>query len=178
MNIALFGFMGVGKTVVGQALAHRLGLNFVDLDELIVERTGKPISEIFKEKGEAEFRRIEKRITEEIAAKDNQVIACGGGTVLDDENVVRLRKSSKLIFLTADVETIIDRTKDDEGVRPLINVEDRVKEIRNLLDQRYNKYLEAADLVVETSYGNPDEIAMEIEETLEKLGNNDYKSIN
>jgi shikimate kinase len=91
--VALFGFMGVGKSVIGKLLAEELGLSFVDLDEELVCRTGRSIESIFEEDGEKRFRVIEKVVTKEYATLDGQVIACGGGTVIDPENLENLRRS-------------------------------------------------------------------------------------
>ncbi len=166
MNIALFGFMGVGKTVVGKAVAKKMGLEFKDIDELIVKRAQKPISKIFQEEGEKRFRRIESDITKEIASRDKQIIALGGGTILDKSNLEQLKKNSILILLTADPNIILSRTTSDGLVRPLLNVEDKIGRIQALLFERLPKYLAAADYVVDTSEGSPNEIAGEIIEGL------------
>ena len=78
-SIALIGFMGTGKTVVGKALAEKLGREFVELDTLIEQKAGKPISEIFQQDGEVAFRELEIEVTKEVSENKNQVIACGGG---------------------------------------------------------------------------------------------------
>ena len=109
MNIALLGFMGVGKTAVGKVLAKMTGMNYVDIDEIIVDRAGKTIPKIFEEEGELVFREIERAVTHEIAGLDGQIIACGGGTVLDDENLASLRRASKMVLLNAEPETILER---------------------------------------------------------------------
>jgi shikimate kinase len=167
LNIVLFGFMGVGKTVVGQELASLLGLEFIDLDDIIVEKAGKPITRIFEEAGESAFRELERKTTKQVASMDGRVIACGGGTVLDQVNLNNLKENSVMIMLTADPETILERTTRDGGVRPLLDVEDKTGRIRELLNQRYPGYLKAADIVVDASEGSPEEIALEILEALE-----------
>jgi shikimate kinase len=153
--------MGVGKSVVGKILADRLGFKFVDIDQKIVEKTNKPISKIFSEEGEAAFREIEKEVTYEIALRDNQVIACGGGTILDDDNLNILGRNSTLILLTADPEIILERVKTDLS-RPLLNVEDKTSQIERLLKNRYPRYLRAADLIVDTSKSTPADVADDI----------------
>jgi shikimate kinase len=162
--------MGVGKTEVGMALAHQLNLDFIDLDSLIVERCNKTITEIFDEEGEEKFRRIENKITQEVAAKNNYVIACGGGTVLNDENLQSLRKNSILILLTADPRTIYQRITSDGGTRPLLNVEDQIEKISSLLFRRFPIYLEAADMIVDSSSDRPEKIAREIIASLKRVG--------
>lgn len=168
MNIALFGFMGVGKSSVGRLLAERTGLAFVDLDEEIVKRTGRTISSIFEEEGEARFREIERAITGEIAGLDDQVIACGGGTILDPENLERLRRGSTMVLLTASVETILSRVKEEGGIRPLLEVEDRLQRIEVLIRKRQPAYIEAADLIVDTTGERPPTIAEAIIDVLEE----------
>jgi len=82
-NIALIGFMGTGKTTIGRTLARKLSKTFVEIDALIEQKAGKSIADIFKDDGEIAFRQLEIDITREIAARENQVIACGGGIVLN-----------------------------------------------------------------------------------------------
>lgn len=166
MNLALFGFMGVGKSEVGRILAERLGLDFTDLDDAIAERAGKTIAAIFEEDGEEAFREYERREAREVSARDGQVIACGGGTVLNEESLRNLRRSSVMILLTADPETILDRVAED-GSRPLLHVVDRRSRIRDLLAARRSRYLRAADLVVDTSRRTPEQVAEEIIRYLE-----------
>lgn len=159
MNIALFGFMGVGKSSVGRLLAERMGLAFVDLDEEIVKRRGTAINAIFEEEGEARFRGIEREVTGEIARLDGLVIACGGGTVLDPNNLAALRSGSTMVLLTAGIETIINRVENERGVRPLLEVDDRKRRIEALLTKRHPAYIEAADLIVDTTGQDPQAIA-------------------
>jgi len=168
MNISLFGFMGVGKSSVGKIIADRLGLSFVDLDEEIVVRAGKSISDIFDECGEDAFREIEKNATIKVSAGNGQVIACGGGTVLDEENVNRLKANSILIMLTAEPATILDRVVYDGDVRPLMNVEDKLERISSLLLARQPKYIRAADLIVDTTGRSPEQVAEDILEYLKE----------
>jgi len=151
MNVALFGFMGVGKSAVGRILAEKRGLSFVDLDEEIVRTTGRSIESIFQEDGEERFREIERTLTEEYSALDGQVIACGGGTVIDPENLENLRRSSRMVLLTAEPEVILERVETEGDVRPLLNVEDRLGKIRSLLSKRWPSYIEAADIIIDTS---------------------------
>jgi len=167
MNVALFGFMGVGKSVVGRMLAERLDLSFVDLDEEVVRRTGRSIEQIFKEDGEERFREMEKAMVREYSARDGQVVACGGGTVLDPENKENLRRSSTMVLLTAEPEVILERVESEEDVRPLLNVEDRKGKIRGLLSERWPSYLKAADIIVDTSEYPPHEVVSIIIENLE-----------
>ena len=166
MNIALYGFMGVGKTVVGKALAEMTGMAFVDLDEEIVERAGRTISEIFDEEGEVAFREIERGITQEIAARDGQVIACGGGTILEADNLSSLKRNSILVLLTAEPEMILKRVMAEGDVRPLLNGEDKLQRIESLLEARNSAYTQAAELILDTSRVMPGQVAEKILESL------------
>jgi shikimate kinase len=162
MNVALFGFMGVGKSAVGQLLAEELGLGFVDLDEEVVRRAGRDIPSIFREDGEAAFREMENAVTRDVSALDHHIIACGGGTVLDCHNLERLKDSSTMILLTADPETILERIEAQGETRPLLAAEDRLERIRRLLATRHPRYVIAADIVVDTSGKTPRQVAEEV----------------
>jgi len=163
LNVALYGFMGVGKSTVGKALSERLGFGFVDMDELIERRAGMKIKDIFAVEGEKGFRALEKKVVREVAEKDRHVIACGGGAVLDPENAEALSKNSVLILLTASIDEIVERTRDSDE-RPLLNVDDARAEA--LLRERMPRYIEAADLVIDTTGASPTQLAAEIEAAL------------
>lgn len=159
--------MGVGKTIVGKILSEKTGLTYVDLDEEIVKRAGKSIPEIFAEEGEASFRALENQVTLDIAGSKGQIIACGGGTVLKPENRDSLQASSSMVLLTADPEIILQRVEAEGETRPLLMVDDKVGKICSLLSERNPKYVEAADLIVDTSDLTPMEVADEILKNLE-----------
>jgi len=161
LNVALYGFMGVGKSTVGKALSERLGYGFVDMDEMIERRTGAKIKDIFAAEGEKGFRALEKEVAKEVAKRDCQVIACGGGAVLNPENAEALRSNSVLVLLTASIDEIMERTRDSD-VRPLLNVDDARAEVEALLRERMPLYLEAADLVMDTTGASPTQLAAEI----------------
>ena len=167
MNVALFGFMGVGKSAIGRMLAEKLGLSFVDLDEEIVSRTRRSIESIFEEDGEERFREIERVVTKEYSALDGQVIACGGGTVIDPQNLDNLRRSSRMVLLTAEPEVILERVEAEGDARPLLNVDDRLGKIRSLLSKRWPRYIEAADIIIDTSEYTPQVVVSIIIENLE-----------
>lgn len=166
MNYALYGFMGVGKSVVGRALSEITGMTYVDLDEEIVERTGKTIPEIFEEGGEEAFRKIERATTQEIAARDGLVIACGGGTILDADNLSSLKHNSRLVLLTAEPEIILKRIEAEGDVRPLLNGEEKLHRIKSLLEARNSAYIQAAELVLDTSGMTPMKVAEKILESM------------
>ena len=150
-NVALVGFMGVGKTAVGEVLAKKLSRKFVEMDLLIERTAGKSIPEIFQQDGEVAFRELEIEVTRQIAGEKCLVIACGGGVVLNKINIDRLREESSIVCLTASPMVILKRTAGDENQRPLLKTTDRVLKIRELLGFRKPFYERAADITIDTS---------------------------
>ena len=150
-NIALIGFMGVGKTAVGRALAKKLNKRFVELDSLIEQKAGKPIPDIFQQDGEITFRELEIEVTKEVATGKNLVIACGGGIVLNKINIDRLRQEAIIVHLTASPQVILKRTSGDGVRRPLLEVADPALTIRELLKFRRPCYEHASDIKIDTS---------------------------
>jgi shikimate kinase len=143
--------MGVGKTAVGKALAEKLGRSFVELDLLIEQRVEKSISDIFQQDGEAAFRELEIEVTEEISKDKNLVIACGGGIVLNKINIERLRKNARMVYLTASPGVILERVANEEGQRPLLEVDNPTLAIGEMLSFRKPFYERAADIKIDTS---------------------------
>jgi len=135
-NIILTGFMGTGKTTLGRLLAEKIGYQFVDTDALIEKQIGQTIAELFQTQGEAAFRKLESKLVEELAQKEELVIATGGGLVLDPKNVVVLSKTGKIICLTASSEEILARISKQQDVRPLLQEKDPKAKIVELLQQR------------------------------------------
>lgn len=150
-NIALIGFMGTGKTAVGKVLAEKLGKQFLELDALIEQRVGKAIPEIFAQDGEIAFRALEIEATRDAAEKANTVIACGGGVVLNQINIDRLRRKGVIVYLTASPEVILERTSTDTDERPMLVAEDKAARVAGLLKFRQPFYERAADITVDTS---------------------------
>jgi len=159
-NVALIGFMGTGKSSVGIRLAERLKWKFIDTDCRIQERVGMCIPEIFQRYSEEGFRREESKVIQEVAQLNYCVIATGGGVVLREENIQKLRKSSILICLQAEPEVILQRIKGDDS-RPLLNQQNPLKIIKKLLDIRGENY-RCADFYVDTSHRDLDSIIEEI----------------
>ena len=150
-SIALIGFMGTGKTVVGKALAEKLGKEFIELDALIERKAGKTIPEIFQQGGEIAFRELEIEAAKEVSEKKNVVIACGGGIVLNKINIDRLREECIMVYLTASPRAILKRTSGDENERPLLKAANKALTIRELLKFRKPFYERAADIKIDTS---------------------------
>lgn len=165
-NIALVGFMGSGKTAVSKKLAAFLKRDFISTDEIIVEREKRSISDIFKDSGERYFRDLEKSVINEVSQKNNLVIDCGGGIVLQKENIDRLKQNGLIFYLRATPEVILERTK-GQGHRPLLNVPDPKQKIKELLRERENYYRQA-DLTIETSNRSIDSVVQEILKVLEE----------
>ena len=159
-SIALIGFMGVGKTVVGKFLAKELNREFVELDSLIERKAGKPIPEIFEQDGEVAFRELEIEVIKEVAGNKNQVIACGGGIVLNKINIDRLRKDSVIVYLTASPSVILKRVSNG-GERPVLKI-NNLPTIQGLLRFRKPFYERAADFKVNTSRANINSVVGQI----------------
>ena len=156
-NLALVGFMGVGKSTVGRHLANELEFEFVDTDEIIEERTGMPISEIFAKHGEAAFRDLERKLIEEMKEWHGKVIATGGGLVAQPGNLDALKESALVVCLWAGPDTIHNRTK-HQSHRPILQTEDPEAKIRELLAER-EPFYKQADLLISTELRPVREIA-------------------
>lgn len=147
-NIYLVGLMGAGKTTIGRLLARRLGWEFVDSDHEIVARTGVSIPTIFEIEGEAGFRRRECQIIEELTARHHIVMATGGGVVLAEENRTRLAGNGMVAYLDVSPRQLYERTRHDRN-RPLLQVDDPLRRLQTLHDERAPLYREVADVVID-----------------------------
>jgi shikimate kinase len=161
-NIALIGFMGTGKTAVGQILAKKLELKFIETDTMIERKAGKSIPQIFTDLGETGFRELEIEVTKEIANKQHSVIACGGGLVLNRINIDRLRQTSVMVYLSATPKATLKRVSNQLGQRPLLDVADPVSTIRDMIKFRKPFYERAADITINTSRLTPEAVSYEI----------------
>lgn len=139
-NVVLTGFMATGKSTVGRLLATRLGHEFVDTDAVIEQRHG-PIPRIFADHGEDEFRRLERELAVELAARNGLVISTGGRMLVDPTNADVLSRSGTVVCLTATPETVLARVRADgvEG-RPMLAGPDLPDRIRQLLTERAAAY--------------------------------------
>ncbi len=165
-SIALIGFMGTGKTVVGRILARKLGKEFIELDTLIEKKAGKSIPEIFRQDGEIVFRELEIEAAKAIADRVNVVIACGGGIVLNKINIDRLRKEGIIVCLIASPAVILRRTSGDKNGRPLLAVSDRARQIKEMMKFRRPFYERSADITIDTSRMSAQSVAERIIERL------------
>ncbi|KPL11663.1 hypothetical protein AMJ85_03480 [candidate division BRC1 bacterium SM23_51] len=155
-NLILVGFMGTGKTVVGQAAARTLGFTYVDTDDLIEQRAGKVIARIFAEDGEPHFRDLETDAIRSLASLDRHVVATGGGCVQRDENWQAMRQAGLVVCLAARPEVIYDRTR-GETHRPLLQTPEPLARIRELLARRAPFYARA-DHTIDTSELTVDQV--------------------
>jgi shikimate kinase len=159
-NIALIGFMAVGKSAVGRKLARRLKKSFVDLDRLVEKKEGKKIRTIFEEKGETHFRKLESEALCEVLRENGQVIATGGGVVTDQKNLRLLQQRTVMVWLRADVETVLRRAGSGRQ-RPLMKGDAKAKGIQELMAQRHTFYA-GAQIHVETGGLTIDEVVDKI----------------
>lgn len=138
-NIVITGFMGTGKTAVGQMVAKLLNRDFIDTDHTIEKRAGKSIPLIFTQSGEAHFRRMENELIEELASKNRMVISTGGGTFLNNDNYRLLDKSSIIFCLSARPDIIYKRLAEVND-RPLLGQSPSVERIKEILEERKGDY--------------------------------------
>lgn len=164
-NIVLTGFMGVGKTEVGRELFRILGWKIIDVDDEIVKARNMTINEIFSKFGEPAFRDMETEMIRKVSQNSNVIISTGGGAVLRQENLDILREHGVIICLWASPETVLRRTRGNNE-RPLLQVEDPLKRIKELLEFR-KPFYEKADIMIETDEKTPFHIAKEILERME-----------
>jgi shikimate kinase len=147
VNLYLVGFMGTGKTTVSRIVAARLGHRWLDSDHEIERQQGRPIAEIFASEGEPAFRKMERDFIENGHPADRTVVACGGGLVVQEGMLAELQKRGVVICLHATVETILRRTAGSRQ-RPLLNVEDPEKRIRDLYAVREPIYRRSGSVIL------------------------------
>lgn len=157
--------MAVGKSAIGRNLARKLRRRFVDIDRLIEKAEGLKVREIFAQKGEPYFRQLEKQTLAEVLQREGQVIATGGGIVMDADNLSMLRERALLIGLTASVDVLLARAGNGSK-RPLLKGSDRRKRVEELLRQREARYAEA-HVVVDTNDLTTEQVVEEIIRALE-----------
>jgi len=171
--IVLIGFMGAGKSSVGRTLARMTGLRRFDTDEMVASRFGLTISEIFAAHGEEKFREAESEALEKFAGETDAIIVTGGGIVLRQTNIERLREMGTIVFLSADEETLFARLS-RRPTRPLLRTANPRASLRELLAVRVPLYREAADVEVDTSRLRHDEVARNI---LKKVEDHEHSGI-
>lgn len=159
-NIILCGFMGCGKSTIGNLLSKKMGMSFLDLDAYIEKKENKTIAQIFEDSGEAYFRQLEREASAELSTKNGLIIATGGGTLTFQENVDVFKQGGKIILLDVPVEIVSKRLENDT-TRPLLNRPDKEQAMRELYQKRLPLYKNAADIIVDAS-NSPLQVCMEI----------------
>ena len=160
-NLVLIGFMGAGKSSVSAGLGRMLGREVVEMDQRIAAQEGMSIPELFAQKGEPYFRACETALLKSFAQGAPRIVSCGGGVPLREENVVAMRESGTVVLLTASPEVILERVKDSDE-RPLLQGHKDVSYIAVLMEQRRPRYEAAADITVDTSQLNIEEVCRQV----------------
>ena len=171
MNIVMLGYRGTGKSVISKLLSKKFRMKLYKIDQIISESVKKSIPEMVEQEGWENFRKRESEIVAEVCDRaKNSIIDCGGGVVLNDSNIVNLKKDGVCIVLTASLETIIKRIRQDKNRPSLergLSFEDEQKKI---LAERDSKYRAAADYICDTSQHPPRDTVGEITEFLISKG--------
>ena len=154
-NVVLVGFMGAGKSACGRLLARRLGRCFVETDDMIVARDGRPIPEIFRQEGEAAFRRLEAEVVEALRLKSDDVIATGGGLPCRDGRMEALRELGTVVWLRGDLAELLARAR-RSGQRPML--EGRGAEELEALYRAREPYYARAHLTIDTAGQGVDQV--------------------
>jgi len=160
-RIFLVGYRGTGKSTVARLLAHHLRWSWLDADDVIEKKAGMSIRQLFEVEGEAGFRRRESAVLEELCGLSRHVVATGGGVVLSGANRKRLRAAGRVVWLTADAQTIRRRLEKDRTTserRPVLTV-GGLAEIKELLRAREPLYRAVADVTVDTCGRTPEQVA-------------------
>ncbi|RDY24812.1 shikimate kinase [Romboutsia maritimum] len=163
MRIILIGFMGTGKSVVGKKLSQIKNVEFVDMDNEIEKVQGVSISYIFEKYGQEYFRNLETNLLKELLLRDNIIISTGGGIITNKGNIEILKKEDKVIFLDANVETIVKNVSREINKRPLLKESSNLNNtIKTLLSDRYEKYKKIANFIIDINEKNIEEVVSQI----------------
>lgn len=162
MNVALIGYRGCGKTTIGRKLADRLWRKLFDVDDLIVQKAGKSIKEIFEQEGEGHFRNLETEVLGEVLKTPDVILGLGGGTVMRPENQQMLKQAGgRIIYLRCDPEELFRRIQADPNSaanRPnLTALGGGIEEIRLKLTEREPVYRQVMDAELDVTRMSPDD---------------------
>ena len=172
-RIILIGYMGAGKTTIGKALSKELGITFYDLDWYIESRMRKTVSEIFAERGEEGFRKIEYNMLHEVAEFEDVIISCGGGTPCFFDNMDYLNQQGQVVYLKAEPEVLYKHLQMAKVERPLLkgkSKEELLKFIKEQLEKREPFYTKARYTLDVSLMDNYDKIKISVEKIKELLG--------
>lgn len=165
--VMLIGFMGTGKSTIGEVIAGLIGFDFIDTDREIEKECDLTIPEIFSQKGEKYFREVESSVLIKVSKQPEVIIACGGGIIINPENRKIIKNNAFVIWLRCPIATCLKRC--DNGNRPLLNKTDTLLSAKKLFVERESFYRQVANLEVFTNGLNADEIAESIALKLETL---------
>ena len=165
--------MGCGKSTVASKLNQMYGMHVVEMDQEISNRQKMSIPDIFEQYGEEYFRDLESALVKEITTISEQVVSCGGGVVLRENNVIEMKKNGHIVLLTAKPENVLKRVEKNDD-RPILKGRKTVKDIAELMGARREKYEEAADIIVATDDKSIEEISKEILERIKEIGEINY----
>lgn len=169
------GFMGSGKTSVGRELARLLGWTFRDFDDAVEAEVGRSIPEIFRERGEAFFRRAEARVGERLLSEERVVLATGGGWAAEPGRLDGLPEATLSVWLRVSAAEAVRRAGSGETERPLLAVEDPVSRARELVAEREPCYRRAG-MVLDSESASPRELARTIQEYMRIRGDGENVS--
>jgi shikimate kinase len=164
-SVVLVGMMGVGKSSIGRRLAARLGVPFVDADAEIEKAAGMSIADIFARHGEAYFRSGEARVIARLLESGPQVLASGGGAVMNADTRAAIKARGVSIWLKAEIDVLMRRIAKRKHERPMLHTDDPSETLRQLLIAREPAYAQA-DLTVQSREGPHDAIVAEIIQAL------------
>lgn len=150
-NLVLIGFMGAGKSSIGKALARSASMRFVDTDERVAKEADLSIPRIFEGSGEKHFRQLESKVVSDVAEMDDAVIATGGGVVLNDKNIEKLKKNGVIIYICLTESELIRRVRDLKD-RPLLKDLDKDDTVHKLMKVRGPLYRKYADYIIDGNY--------------------------
>lgn len=166
-NIVLIGFMGTGKSTISAKLKELTDMQEIDMDEQISLNEGMSIPQIFEQYGEEYFRDLESAMLKELTEQKKLIVSCGGGVVLRERNRGLMKNLGAVVLLTAKPETVFERVRYSKN-RPILNGNMNVEFIKELMDKRREKYLAAAEIIIETDGKEAAEICGEILNRIEE----------
>lgn len=155
-NIFLIGMMGSGKSTVGKLLAEKMQMIFIDLDKIIETNAKKTVRELFEQEGESHFRKLESETLVNVK-KENSVIACGGGIILEKLNRNQLQSSGKVVYLQVSISKLIKRLQSLND-RPLLEGKQIEKELNRIWDKRKELYEGVAQITIQVDKQTPEQI--------------------
>ncbi|WP_203361770.1 shikimate kinase [Bacillus sp. REN10] len=174
-TIFMTGFMGTGKTTIGQLLADQLQMPVIDTDVYIEQQEGITIAEIFEQKGEAYFRELETAVLEKLSTNEQKVVTTGGGIIMKEKNRQLMKQCGTVVFLETDLAVIFERLRGDTS-RPLIQNQERSR-IEELYESRLPLYREAADVIIHTTNQTAEQVAQEVMQRLNLKRNGETNTV-